>query len=106
MKSVLQRRIVLTEQSRKIIEGLNARIAKHEATIARLEAEVEALRNPWNSDMAAKPRGKDVLVYQPATMSGRTSLPARITMESNAGYVRETTHWMVPVPPRTEGERA
>jgi len=80
-------------------------IAAQAATIARLEAEVEALRDPWSSDMEAKPRGADVVVYQPAFTRGRTRLPARITTESNAGYVRETTHWMVPAPPRAEGER-
>lgn len=83
-----------------IIARLSEALAEAEKKGAEAAATIESLRNPWSSDMSAMPRRQDVLVYQPPHKAGRTTLPARICEVRNAGCTRESTHWMLPVPPR------
>ena len=52
----------------------------------------------WQDIETARKVIGDYLIYQPEHKSGRNILPARITLMSQAGYSRSTTHWM-PLPP-------
>lgn len=38
------------------------------------------------------------LVYQPEHEAGRSRLSPRIVLNSQAGWIRQSTHWM-PLPP-------
>lgn len=77
-------------------------LAKKRLEAART-AILEALALPeqtgWQPIESAPNRG-DYLVYQPEYQHGRTTLRARVCMQSNAGGVRNSTHWMpLPTPP-------
>lgn len=60
---------------------------------------------PWVADwwkpIETAPKVGDYLIYQPKHPSGRYALEARICLNSQAGGVRKSTHWMpLPPPPR------
>ena len=48
------------------------------------------------------PKGKEVLLYEPAAKAGGIILPARIVVERwPTSYPRPATHWMpLPEPPK------
>lgn len=60
--------------------------------------------NGWRS-MDSAPKSGEYLVYQPQTKAGRMALQARICLKSQAGFVRECSHWFpLPPPPETHAE--
>jgi hypothetical protein len=69
-----------------------------------VEAAEREANGGWQPIATAPKDGARYLVYQPEHKKGRSSLMARICFVENAGWVRESTHWMpLPAAP-TEGE--
>jgi len=70
-------------------------IAVEDAGLPALSAQVQDVEG-WRS-LDSAPKKGEYLVYQPERKVGRTTLPARVVLNSSAGYSRPTSHWM-PLP--------